>query len=554
MIGVLANATEHGVVREFFELFKTPWEFYRSGGEYEVVLCAGDVEFSRGDAKLVLIYAGDKTSFDVKEGICVEPESRNRMLVAQEGRIPIYGRNVTFRGGAGELLADEISRRTAAFSRRSGSGWLVRVGYDLFEEARVLLTEGQPATNAGIPALEKHISLLRALIVGSAIPLVEIPPVPDGYRFIACLTHDVDHPSIRQHKWDHTAFGFLHRATLGSLINVIRGRAPARNLMTNWGAALILPLVYLGLARDFWLEFDRYLEIEKGLGSTFFVMPFKDYPGQSASGRAPGMRASRYDIQDIAGLVRKLMSAGSEIGLHGIDAWLDSSKGCEERNRVSSVTGESDIGVRMHWLYADERSPANLDKAGFSYDSTIGYNETVGFRAGTAQAFRPLEAARLLELPLLVMDTALFYPSHLNLSASEARERVQSIIDQALVYGGVVTVNWHDRSIAPERLWDEFYEQLIQELKSREAWFPTAAQAVTWFRKRRTATFETVDREGEALRLKASVEAGYDSLPALKIRVHKPRNDPSGETIRFEFPGEFTDLALAGGIDTIVNL
>ena len=44
------------------------------------------------------------------------------------------------------------------------------------------------------------------------------------------------------------------------------------------------------------------------------------------------------------------------------------------------------------------------------YDSTIGYNETVGYRAGTTQPYRPLAASRLLELPLHVMDTALFYP------------------------------------------------------------------------------------------------------------------------------------------------
>ena len=29
-----------------------------------------------------------------------------------------------------------------------------------------------------------------------------------------------------------------------------------------------------------------------------------------------------------------------------------------------------------------------LEKAGFSYDSTVGYNETIGYRAGTAQVFK----------------------------------------------------------------------------------------------------------------------------------------------------------------------
>jgi len=34
--------------------------------------------------------------------------------------------------------------------------------------------------------------------------------------------------------------------------------------------------------------------------------------------------------------------------------------------------------------------------------------------------------------------------------------------------GGVLTVNWHDRSIAPERLWDDFYLDLLDDLKRPE--------------------------------------------------------------------------------------
>jgi len=41
VIGVVAKEAEHPVVREFFELFKTPWEFYDSNRDYDVVLCLG---------------------------------------------------------------------------------------------------------------------------------------------------------------------------------------------------------------------------------------------------------------------------------------------------------------------------------------------------------------------------------------------------------------------------------------------------------------------------------------------------------------------------------
>ncbi len=128
---------------------------------------------------------------------------------------------------------------------------LARIGYNLFAEVSALLTAGQPVVNASAPALDLHIALLRDLIVENGVTLVEIPPVPEGYRFIACLTHDVDHPSIRAHKFDHTMFGFLYRAVIGTLFDTLRGRSTLRKLAKNWQAALKLALVHLGLAKDF---------------------------------------------------------------------------------------------------------------------------------------------------------------------------------------------------------------------------------------------------------------------------------------------------------------
>jgi hypothetical protein len=177
----------------------------------------------------------------------------------------------------------------------------------------------------------------------------------------------------------------------------------------------------------------------------------------------------------------------------------------------------------MHWLFYNADSAAILDQAGFSYDSSVGYNETVGCRAGTMQVYRPLGARNLLELPLHVMDTALFYPCYLNLKEDAAQERVWHLLDHAEEFGGALTINWHDRSIAPERLWEGFYRNLLQELERRSAWFPTAAQAVKWFRKRRSAAIE-VEQTAGRVRVRARV-AQSDALPGLRVRVHKPRAD-----------------------------
>ena len=147
--------------------------------------------------------------------------------------------------------------------------------------------------------------------------------------------------------------------------------------------------------------------------------------------------------------------------------------------------------------------------------STVGYNETVGYRAGTTQAFRPFGTKRLLELPLHIMDTALFYPAYLHLSPEQAMMRIDAMVNDMIRFGGVLMVNWHDRSIAPERLWDDFYIELVEKLKSAGAWFCTAAAAAQWFRRRREVTFGSGGNEAALTSTRS--DAG---LPGLRIRSY----------------------------------
>lgn len=550
MIGVIADPRDHGVVREFFELFKTPWEFYRREALYEVVLCAGDIQFDR-TAKCVLCYSSRQTHLDDEQKVHAGHQRKSsRMLLYRGDRVPIYGETLTFRGIGSALLTDEDSHECAGYVEQSSDGALVRIGYDLFAEIRHLLSVGQPACNANIPAVELHIGLLRDLITGCGTSLVEIPPVPDGYSFIACLTHDVDHPSLRRHKWDPTVLGFLYRALFASVWELICGRIPLRDLIRNWVAALKLPLVYVGLANDPWSDFaDRYLEIEKDICSTFFVIPFKGYSGKSVDRRAAILRAARYQAREIANTIQKLTASGCEVGLHGIDAWVDSVQGRVELEEIQSLTGASGTGVRMHWLYYDDQSPAVLEKSGAAYDSTMGYNETVGYRAGTAQAYKPLQAKHLMELPLHVMDTALFYQSYLGLSTREARRVIDRMIETAVQFGGCFTINWHDRSLVPERLWDECYRDVVHNLREQGAWFSTAGQAVSWFRKRRAATFEFDSSGTGAPGVSVSVDHD-DHLPGLRLRIHRARgsNQSAART-----PADYVDLAVSENAETVVS-
>lgn len=169
----------------------------------------------------------------------------------------------------------------------------------------------------------------------------------------------------------------------------------------------------------------------------------------------------------------------------------------------------------MHWLLQDASTPASLESAGYEYDSTSGYNETVGFRNGTGQVFRPLSATSLLELPMHIQDGALFYGTRLDLSEEEAHTRCLNIIRHAENAGGVVTVLWHDRSHGPERFWGGFYLRLIASLKERQTWFDTASAIVSWFRARRDVRF-VEDQDG-----RVSIEADTRPQRAFCVRIHR---------------------------------
>ena len=523
MIGVVADEAEHCVVAEFFELFKTPWEFHRPGAHYDVLICSNGL-VPKNKARLLFLYGARRQAFEECRSLGTGSASRHDFLSFRGERMPIYGSCLLFDSPGNEVVIHERTKSAAAVSVTAGDQMVVRLGFDLFEEVRYLLTRGQPAEFASIPTLDLHISLLRELIASQGVSLVEILPVPAACSFIACLTHDVDHPRMRHHKCDYTMFGFLYRALMGSAIDFCRGKRSLQQVATNWKAAISLPLVFAGIAKDFWDQLDQYLELEGDLASTFFIIPTKGKPGIDSSGRIRARRASRYALADLAEDLKKLLFTNREIAVHGIDAWRDSVSGRDEREAIQQVTGASDeIGIRIHWLYFDSQAPLSLEKAGFSYDSTVGYNETIGYRAGTTQVFKHPNVDHLLELPLHIMDTALFYPSYMNMSDDRARAAMLPLIENVTRFGGVLTINWHDRSLGPERLWGDFYVSLLNNLRAKKPWFATAAQTVSWFRNRRETSFDSATRDGRKIRVQpANNRLANDAvnLPPLVVRVY----------------------------------
>jgi hypothetical protein len=532
MLGVYITPEERPAAAEFFELFKIPWEFYRDGVDYDALLCTIEPP-DRSRASMVIGFSSRPWAMDERFEMKCEPCARRTVTMHwKKLRIPLYGKVASVRARSGSGLAESEAGEPLAGLENRGPFHYVRVGYDLFHEVRFLIREGQPSGCAHAPTLDSHIAFLRWHLVACGWSLVEIPPVLPGFQFMACLTHDIDFADLRREGFGHTTRGFLWRAIFGSIRRWCTGRLSFAEMLENWKAAAQLPGILLGWARDIWNPFQQYLQFERPFRATYFVIPFKGRPGQQVRQAHPERRATRYDAADVSSEIRQVNEGGGEIAVHGIDSWLSAEGAWRERERLAAVLGTFPEGVRMHWLCFNADSPRLLERAGFSYDSTFGYNDTVGYRAGTLQAYRPLGCATLLELPLHIQDVAMFYPGSMDLRPAEALRICRRMIQEARMFGGVLTFLWHCRSLAPERLWNRVYRQLIDDLNSENVWIAPASEIVAWFRWRRSVAIKSCDIADGAARI--GIEATGDcARQPLAIRWYLRTGDQ--DTIVPEF-------------------
>ncbi|HUZ15786.1 MAG TPA: polysaccharide deacetylase family protein [Gaiellaceae bacterium] len=278
------------------------------------------------------------------------------------------------------------------------------------------------------------------------------PPRYGGARFAVALTHDVDVP------WRWTPIG-------------IRGAA-ARARHGAWreaGALARVPLHRLRGTDPNW-RFKEIAAEERAhgaTGSTFYVM---EGHGHRADGAAP----ESYDRLRPR-LVEELLESGSEVGLHGSYLAADDTvKLAAEKARLEGLAGEV-AGHRYHYLRVDpHRNLIPLGGLGFRYDTTLGFPDAVGFRAGIAHPFRPWDFAReepasIVEVPLAAMDATLAEARYQGLSAAAAKPQLIALLDWAAEHGGGFSILWHpDRFDAPSaRGWDRLYFDLLDEVRQR---------------------------------------------------------------------------------------
>lgn len=256
------------------------------------------------------------------------------------------------------------------------------------------------------------------------------------------------------HDVDHVGIPFQLRTALR---HAIRDRAP-RNSLRDFSS-------WLGDAEPSELRSLRelaHISKQHGVNSTIY---WKAAPsGPLDSGYDPRHRK----VRRVLDWLREL---GVESGVHpGYATFRSPEKLRREISVLREVIGPQPLGGRQHYLRWCPDTWIDWEYCGLAYDSSVGYADRIGFRAGTCFPYRPWlfslnRQADLLEIPLLVMDRTLLEKMKLN--PQGAVEAVRSLLAHCKRVGGVFTVLWHNDSFL-EPAYRSVYLDLLQTLSGIE--------------------------------------------------------------------------------------
>lgn len=265
---------------------------------------------------------------------------------------------------------------------------------------------------------------------------------PDNKKFGVCLTHDIDEVyfSIFRIGFFWSRGRIKSSQSVKMMLNKISKRS---NPMWN---------------------FSQILELERKYGakSSFYILALEK-----------GNQDFSYRVEVFRNELKNIIDKGWEVGLHGgHEAYNNFSEIKKEKEKLEQVIGKEVVGYRNHYLKIKIPDTWELlKKAGFKYDTTLGYVDSVGFRNGMCHPFRPfnLNTNRfidIMEIPLNIMDCSL--DEYMGLDFEGAWKITTQLIDTVEENRGVVTLVWHNTYMINE--WLDFYEKILKYCYEKNAW------------------------------------------------------------------------------------
>jgi peptidoglycan/xylan/chitin deacetylase (PgdA/CDA1 family) len=267
--------------------------------------------------------------------------------------------------------------------------------------------------------------------------------------FTVVLSHDVDNVT------DKIPYIVLHRINKG--FRLIKKRQLKKGLKQ-----LLFTMKSIFSFYNCYWDFKEVTAMEEHYGcrSTFFFINGKG-----------GRFGARYKLKYVGDIIRYLEENSFEVALHtNYYSYDNIARIRHEKEAIKKITKKAVAGCRNHYLrFEVPFTWWNLKEAGLKYDSTLGYTDLPGFRAGVAYPFYPFDPIKnkiidILEIPMPIMDSAVFEPME---DKEAAWEKIAGILEETRKVGGTIAINFHSEVFYekdfPGR--KEIYERILQYIK-----------------------------------------------------------------------------------------
>lgn len=287
-----------------------------------------------------------------------------------------------------------------------------------------------------VPPVHTYIDCLVSALKRRHLQKALRPRWPHGAQYAACLTHDVDDPESPR-AMPSLIRSFLRPGNKSRRADYWKMRAEIKT--RGFYDACLAPVP----GRREW-DFPQICELEArcGFRSAFYFAVVDRRRGHPNDVEYDAARRC------YRRLYATLQAGGWEVGLHAAYATRESPDGIASQvKRLDSLTGGTARGIRHHYLQVDHQNPDRslMDhaRAGLRYDTSIGFNDCPGFRAGAALPYQPCDVTRgagrdFVELPLSIADMHL--PKH------DVEAAVGMVLDHLRLVrslGGLAVLDWH---------------------------------------------------------------------------------------------------------------
>lgn len=288
-----------------------------------------------------------------------------------------------------------------------------------------------------------------------------------GKHFAVCLTHDIDYAR----KW---SAGIVYREAVKYLLlneqrkSFLERKERFKQFLTAFASD----------NDPYRHSVERILEVEQEFNATssFF---FK-------SG-ATNKRDVSYRLRSgyVRNLIGRLENMGHDIGLHpSFNAYNNIRIMRREKKRLENIVSNKVSGVRQHFLRFEIPKTWRLqEQFRFLYDTTLGFADIEGFRAGFCHPFQPYdidkdEAINIWELSLLVMDATL--TDYRKLPADESLEVFKRTISTVKMHNGIGVLLFHNTCYDTLDFagWDYVFEKVVEFAFEQGAFLGSCKEAL----------------------------------------------------------------------------